>query len=243
MENTAPSLDLPHLSATQVRYVVLVPAVVIAVMAVLSWTQVLTSSPDVSRSVVELVDGLPSWSVTVLEVVTEGGLVVLAAGLLIAVWRARGGGSVALARVVAVTGGTVLAYVASEGLKSVEAQERPCRALADIPAIVHCPGAGDWSLPSNHAAIAAALATALALASPRWRWHGFGLAVTVAASRVALGVHYPHDVLTGLLLGSGVVVATAIVLERPARSVLELAWRHRAVRWLLPMPTAADPWE
>jgi undecaprenyl-diphosphatase len=42
------------------------------------------------------------------------------------------------------------------------------------------------------------------------------LAVLVAASRVALGVHYPHDVVTGLSLGAGIAVVLVGVLRAPA---------------------------
>jgi undecaprenyl-diphosphatase len=42
------------------------------------------------------------------------------------------------------------------------------------------------------------------------------VALLVGASRVALGVHYPHDVVDGLVLGPLVVLVAVLVLRRPA---------------------------
>src|SRR5699024_10637512 len=81
-----------------------------------------------------------------------------------------------------------------------------------------CPGGGDWSWPSSHAALAAAFAAACILVVPRLAWFALPLALAIAASRVAAGVHYVHDVLSGLALGAlvvaAVVAAASPVLDR-----------------------------
>ena len=65
------------------------------------------------------------------------------------------------------------------------------------------------SFPSGHAARVGAIATFTALVWPPWvaiavaAW-----AIAVAASRVALGVHYVSDVVVGLALGAATGVAT-----------------------------------
>ncbi|MCC5697916.1 phosphatase PAP2 family protein, partial [Klebsiella pneumoniae] len=63
--------------------------------------------------------------------------------------------------------------------------------------LAQCPEHDDWSLPSNHSAIAAAFAVALAA-----QWRKITSLVVLLAllegfSRVFIGVHYPHDVLLG----------------------------------------------
>src|SRR5699024_2357425 len=77
---------------------------------------------------------------------------------------------------------------------------------------------GDWSWPSNHAVLAAAFATACILVVPRLAWFALPLALAIAASRVAAGVHYVHDVLSvpalGARVAAAVVAAAAPVLDR-----------------------------
>lgn len=70
------------------------------------------------------------------------------------------------------------------------------------------------SYPSGHVARAAFLsATAVLLLPPRWWWAGAvfvaTLAVIVAIQRVANDHHTPTDVIGGMLLGSGMAVASA----------------------------------
>jgi membrane-associated phospholipid phosphatase len=66
------------------------------------------------------------------------------------------------------------------------------------------------SFPSGHSAtlFAAALATGLLL--PRWRWPLLGLAGLLALTRLAVGAHYPSD----LLAGAAVAIAVTLALRR-----------------------------
>jgi undecaprenyl-diphosphatase len=81
-------------------------------------------------------------------------------------------------------------------------------------ALTHAPG---YSFPSGHAANAAAGATAIVvlvwpLLSRRGRVAAVAIGAIVAAitalDRVLLGVHYPSDVLAGVILGVGMVLAS-----------------------------------
>jgi undecaprenyl-diphosphatase len=87
----------------------------------------------------------------------------------------------------------------------------------------------DFSFPSDHATAAGAIAVGLVLASRRYGSSTLGLvttclAVLLAASRVYVGVHYPGDVVAGLVLGSAVAAAGVPVglwLLRPVVRWLE----------------------
>lgn len=57
------------------------------------------------------------------------------------------------------------------------------------------------SFPSGHASVSFALATVLSFRWPRGRVIWFALAAGVALSRVALGVHWPSDVIVGAGVG------------------------------------------
>ncbi|HWA20036.1 MAG TPA: phosphatase PAP2 family protein [Devosia sp.] len=57
------------------------------------------------------------------------------------------------------------------------------------------------SFPSGHATTAFALAACIGFLSVRWFWPAVAFALVIGVSRVALGLHYPSDVLGGAILG------------------------------------------
>ncbi|WP_369203005.1 phosphatase PAP2 family protein [Streptomyces sp. PU-14G] len=175
-------------------------------------------SASAYRELSEAASQGPGWLGGLFELATEATLVALGLLLLwtgVRAWRTRdpvlGTGAV-------LTGiGTSVAYALSEGLKLVADEERPCRALTGTDPLAECPPTGDWSFPSNHATLAAALAVGLALTRPRLAAVTLPLAVAAALLRVLVGVHYPHDVLAGAVLGTVVMVAALSVRPRSAR--------------------------
>lgn len=97
------------------------------------------------------------------------------------------------------------------GLKNLVGRLRPCACLPDVHALVF--GAPtDYSFPSGHSAGSFCFATFLAVVLVRSgtaSWPRLGgaallllLALGVALSRIALGVHFPGDVLAGAALGA-----------------------------------------
>lgn len=158
-------------------------------------------SADAYLWVHEILGGAPSW----LDIASDGSLVLLGLVFAFIGWsalRRRDAYGVAGA---AVTGaGAVGAYAISEAVKLVVDEERPCRVLATIP---DCPPLGDWSFPSNHATLAAGLAAGLVVLRSRLAILAVPMGVVAALLRVLAGVHYPHDVLAGMILGCCIAVA------------------------------------
>ncbi|GAA2105203.1 MULTISPECIES: phosphatase PAP2 family protein [Brevibacterium] len=108
--------------------------------------------------------------------------------------------------------GTIVAYLLNDLVKSLVREERPCREVV-LDAALACPEPGSWSWPSNHSVIAASFAVACLLIVPRLTWLTVPLALLTAASRVGGGVHYVHDVATGLCLGALVVLVFVVALR------------------------------
>ena len=165
-----------------------------------------------------VVDAAPGAPGSALVALAGEGLIVLLAGALGVLcwlgWRRSAWRQVA--GTVLTGAGTLGAYLGSEAIKLVVDQERPCRAVPGAPLVPHCPDVGDWSFPSNHATIVGALAVGLALTRPRLAPLVLPLGVLAALSRVVAGIHYPHDVLAGLLLGGATSGALVIALIAPA---------------------------
>lgn len=180
----------------------------LALVAVLAWPL----RADVYQTVAPSVADAPVAAALAAGLATYGLLVLVALAGILAVrtfhrdraafWRLAGGGV-----------GVISAYLLSELLKVMVTEERPCR-VWDVPTALVCPGVGDWSWPSNHSVVAAAFAAACIIAVPRTAWLAVPVALLVALARLAAGVHYLHDVGSGLALGTA-VVAVGTVLLRP----------------------------
>jgi undecaprenyl-diphosphatase len=116
--------------------------------------------------------------------------------------------------------GVGVAYAASEGVKLLVAQPRPCSS-GDLR--IECPPPGDWSFPSNHATLAFGAVVVIIVAIQRVSvaWLAVGAAALVAGGRVAQGVHYLHDVAAGALLGLAIPVALVAAIH---------GWKERTRR-------------
>ncbi len=87
----------------------------------------------------------------------------------------------------------------SSVLKPFFGRMRPCVALEGINLLVK--KKTSFSMPSGHAANFTAAATLFTFYYRRHGWWLFGIALLVGYSRIAVGVHYPFDVLVGSLVG------------------------------------------
>jgi undecaprenyl-diphosphatase len=124
---------------------------------------------------------------------------------------------------VSVLGAEVLSY----GIKLVVERVRPCVDSASCPHTT--------SFPSGHSVGAAAFwATMAVLLLPRIgkaAWALLAIPVVVALTRVLLGVHYPSDVIGGLLVGGCWAAACTSVLS---------GWRQQRVGHDVPLEEVAQ---
>lgn len=90
-------------------------------------------------------------------------------------------------------------YINSSIIKELVGRTRPCATLTDIHLLVSC-GPGK-SFMSSHAVNNFALAFVLSKHFRKNKWIFYVLATMIAYSRIAVGVHYPLDVICGGLLG------------------------------------------
>ena len=87
-------------------------------------------------------------------------------------------------------------------VKPLAARSRPYEhAVAEARVIQH-PRPTTASFPSGHSATAVVGAMSLARLWPRARWALAALGALIAYSRIYVGVHFPTDVLAGVLLGA-----------------------------------------
>jgi len=94
--------------------------------------------------------------------------------------------------------------------------------------------AADPGFPSDHATAAFAIATAVVLRKRRAGLVALAAAAVLSIGRVAIGVHYPSDVLAGAAIGGA--AALALWLPPARRRVDALAdllggWCDRALGW------------
>ena len=94
------------------------------------------------------------------------------------------------------------------------ARERPCWIDPAVQLLIENPG--DFSFPSGHTMASFEAAVSILLYNRRWGAAALVLAALIAFSRLYLFVHFPSDVLTGLVLG--VVIALAV---------------HKGVEWMV----------
>jgi undecaprenyl-diphosphatase len=94
---------------------------------------------------------------------------------------------------------TVSDQLSSNLIKHLVERVRPCNVLPGVHTLVNC--TGSFSFPSSHAVNNFAGAVFLSRFYPKLRISFYIGATLMALSRVFVGVHYPSDVLGGMLIG------------------------------------------
>ncbi len=104
--------------------------------------------------------------------------------------------------------------------------------------------AADPGFPSDHATGAFAVAMAIWLRDRRWGTVALLAAAVLSIGRVAIGVHYPSDVLAGDALGCA---AALLLFARPARERIDRladllgGWIERGLRRVRPTRALQPP--
>ncbi len=109
-----------------------------------------------------------------------------------------------------ITLGQLISYPLSELLQQLFQRLRPYAAGGFNPltgASPYISTAPDFSLPSNHAvATAVFVYVFFRCGKSNWGWVIAVITVLVGLSRVAVGVHYPLDIISGWLVGAACAV-------------------------------------
>ena len=106
-------------------------------------------------------------------------------------------------------------------LKNLVARTRPYEVIEGLTYLVRRPS--EYSFPSGHAGSSFAAACVMLRRLPkRYGIPAFVLAVLIALSRLYVGVHYPSDVLFGMISG--------ILISYAAEAIVERIWKRKKER-------------
>ena len=98
-------------------------------------------------------------------------------------------------------------------LKNLVARVRPYEAVDGLQRIIEAQS--DFSFPSGHYASSFAAAVVIFMLCPRkYGVPALVLAFLIALSRLYVGVHYPTDVLTGVISGTVIAVIVCTVYKK-----------------------------
>jgi len=116
------------------------------------------------------------------------------------------------ARDIGIQGAVTLAIsqTITYSLKTLLGRERPYNKLKNLNTFNII--LKDYSFPSGHSSASFSIATIIALNMPVLSIFVFALALMVGISRIYLGVHYPTDVVAGIIIGIGTAALVHVYL-------------------------------
>ena len=105
---------------------------------------------------------------------------------------------------------TVCFIITNLLIKNLAARPRPY-ALEEFNLLI--PEPSEFSFPSGHAAISFCGAAALSYANGKWAPWAYAVAAITAVSRIYFTVHYPTDVLGGIVSGTASAVIAIFICK------------------------------
>jgi membrane-associated phospholipid phosphatase len=166
------------------------------------------------------------WLRTPLVDYAKYGVVLFGLLLVLGLVFSRRGSARTLAAAVWACAAVLLAVAVNQPIVHAVREARP---FTGHPAVlVLVARSADASFPSDHSVMAGAAAAGLLLVSRRIGLVALVAAVVMAFARVYVGVHYPGDVLAGLVVGAAVAILGWVLVRVP------LTW---GVAWLRDRPS------
>ena len=102
-------------------------------------------------------------------------------------------------------------------LKNLIMRDRPCWIDPTVELLVKCPDS--YSFPSGHTASSFAAAVSILLYHKKGGIFAVLLAAVIAFSRMYLFVHFPTDILGGIMIGSMIAIAARWIVEYVGRKI------------------------
>ena len=103
-------------------------------------------------------------------------------------------------------------HISSGIIKPLVGQLRPCKELAELYLRINC--GGKFGFVSGHATGTMIMATWFGYHYKKWMLYFIAFALVVSFSRIYVGVHWPSDVLGGIILGFAVSSGFIYVWKR-----------------------------
>lgn len=120
-----------------------------------------------------------------------------------------------------VLGALALGSILGEGIiKNIVQRDRPFISMEGIDMLIKAPTS--YSFPSGHTTSSFAAAGVIAINFKNKSVYVFTLAVLIAISRIYLGVHFPTDIISGIVLGLSCAYVSVFIIERIYNKKLDI---------------------
>ena len=152
---------------------------------------------------------------TVMPVITlfgDGGIFWIALAIVLLIFKKT--------RKIGLTMGIALAMgfiIGNLGLKNIFARIRPYDLNPEFPLLIE--KLHDFSFPSGHTLASFEASVAIFLYNKKFGIAAIVLAVLIAFSRLYLYVHYPTDVITSIILGTGFAIISFLIVKKIFKKV------------------------